>query len=298
MFDMGGYGQGAHYLLNLAITKSDLRLAEWLLGHGANPNARSSNPKVKPNLTPYENAMLHGEKEIAELLLRHGAAPREPVLDEEQRFLGACFRLDRAEVKAHVEKHPEYLQSPRAMFAAAKRDRADVVELLLDIGVPIEVASPSNERALHHAAVTNSLSAARLLIGRGAEIDPIETHYGAPPIGWAAHADRVEMLELLSKHSRFIWTLAFRGFVDRVSEVLDENSELAGLADSDGITPLWWLPDNEQKAIKIVDLLIAHGADPARKSKAGRTAADWAMTRGMLEVVERLGLENLTRPPA
>jgi hypothetical protein len=161
--------------------------------------------------------------------------------------------------------------------------------------VPIEVASKTKQRTLHEAAFNNSLSVARLLIDRGAEVDPIETRHQSPPIGWAAHGDRIETLEFLSRFSRSIWTLAFRGFVDRVREILDENPELAVLKDSNGITPLWWLPDDEDKALSIVDLLIAHGADPTLKSREGRTAADWAMTRGMLKVVERLGVENLTR---
>jgi uncharacterized protein len=295
MLDMGGYGRGAYFLLRVAITKNDLPLAKWLLERGASPNARSSHPKFKNKFTLYEEAVLLEATEIAELLLRYGAKRSTPELNEEQKFIDACFRLDRAEAQALLAKHPEYHQSTLAMFAAAQRDRTDVVELLLDLGVPIEVASKTNQRTLHQAAGDNALSVVRLLIDRGAEVDPIETQWGAPPIGWAAHGDRIETLAFLSRFSRSIWTLAFRGFVDRVREVLDENPALARLADSNGITPLWWLPDDESKALKIVDLLIAHGADPKLKSKEGRTAADWAMTRGMVKVVERLGVENLTR---
>jgi ankyrin repeat protein len=58
--------------------------------------------------------------------------------------------------------------------------------------------------------------------------------------------------------------------------------------DSDGITLLWWLPDDEAKAIEIVKLLVAHGADPAARSKSGSTAASWARKREMLEVVKLL----------
>jgi ankyrin repeat protein len=40
----------------------------------------------------------------------------------------------------------------------------------------------------------------------------------------------------------------------------------------DGITPLWWLPDDEAKAMEIVEMLLAAGADPAIRSREGRTA--------------------------
>ena len=45
-----------------------------------------------------------------------------------------------------------------------------------------------------------------------------------------------------------------------------------------------------------MELLIAAGADPAARSREGRTAADWARTRGMLDVARRLTVEG-TDPP-
>jgi ankyrin repeat protein len=127
-----------------------------------------------------------------------------------------------------------------------------------------------------------------LLIDRGAEIDPRETRYDAAPIGWAAHGDHAEMVDLLSRYSRNIWTLCFRGYVDRVREILHEDPARALAKSDEGITPLWWLPDDEDKALQIADLLIAHGADPAAQSVRGTTAADWARTRGMQRLEQRL----------
>jgi ankyrin repeat protein len=63
---------------------------------------------------------------------------------------------------------------------------------------------------------------------------------------------------------------------------------LAKSVSEENITPLWWLPDDEKKAVEIVKLLLAQGADPAAKSKGGTTAADWARKRGMSEVVKLL----------
>jgi ankyrin repeat protein len=38
----------------------------------------------------------------------------------------------------------------------------------------------------------------------------------------------------------------------------------------------------------IVELLLAHGADPRARNAAGKTARDWALERGMLDVAKRL----------
>ena len=296
MLDMGGYGSGSRFLLHIAVEKNDQRLAEWLLAHGANPNATPARDERLSKRSLYEEALVQGCGEIQELLARYGATPSTPVLDDEEAFVAACFRLDRAAAESQIEKHPEYLQSTVAMFAAARRDRADVVELLLDLGVPIEVHDSNNTRTLHQAAAHNSLRVASLLIERGAEIDPRENCWGAAPIGWAAHADRREMIELLSRFSRNVWTLAFRGYVERLREVLQAEPELAKLVSNEGITPLWWLPDDEARALEIVDLLIAHGADPSMRSREGRTAADWALKRGMLGVAAMLTAAIAAQP--
>ena len=96
------------------------------------------------------------------------------------------------------------------------------------------------------------------------------------------------MVQFLSRHSRDIWTLCFNGYVDRVREILTEDPSRARDVANDGHTPLWWLPDDEAKAMQIVELLLAAGADPSAKSKDGRTAADWARRRGMRDVATRL----------
>ncbi len=202
--------------------------------------------------------------------------------------------MDRDEIHAHLRKHPEYLTAPDAISAAAEKDRADVVALLLDLGTPIEVENAQKQRPLHHAAGNNALRVARLLIERGAEVDPVETAYGGTPIGWASYGDKREMIRLLSRYSRNVWTLVWVGVVHRLRELLREKPELARLVAEDGTTPLWWLPDDETHALEIVELLVSHGADPSLRNKAGRTAADWALNRGMLEVARKLGASNAT----
>ena len=288
MFDMGAYGSGARFLLEVAVKKRDAALAEWLLARGANPNAAPARDKRFPKRSLYELAVMENVPEIAELLARHGASRSTPALDEQEAFIDACVRLDGDRARTLLLAHPESLLSPTAMFEAARRDRADVLALLLDLGVRLEIQDHTGKRPLHEAAFNNSLSAARFLVERGAVIDPRESTYNGTPMGWAAHADRTQMVDFLSHRSRDIWTLCFNGYVERVREVLAEEPHLARLVDKDGLTPLWWLPDNEGTAMRIVELLLAAGADPSAASKNSRTAADWARRRGMREVAARL----------
>jgi hypothetical protein len=289
MLDMGGYGSGARFLLETAVKKRDLPLAEWLLARGANPDAPPARDKRFPKRSLYELALMEDLPEMAELLARYGASRSTPaVVDDNERFIEACFRIDRDGARRLLLAHPEYLESPTAMFQAATRDRPDVLALLLDIGFSLEIQDPTGKRVLHEAAANNALGAAAFLVGRGAQIDPRESSYNGTPIGWAAHGDRTGMVEFLSRYSRDIWTLCFNGYVDRVREILAEEPGRAKVVDEAGITPLWWLPDDETTAMHIVELLLAAGADPSAKSKDGRTAADWARRRGMRDVAARL----------
>jgi uncharacterized protein len=300
MLDMGGYGPGAYFILNAAIHHNAIDVARWALEHGANPNLPSSaDPKFKPTLTVYDSAILRGATEIADLLAHHGATGGAAPLDDEQAFLADCFRLDRAAVRAHLAKHPEYLASTTAIFSAAERDRADVVDMLLDFGVPIEIEDDTRQRALHVAAGADARRVAKLLIDRGASVDPHESRYDSTPLGFALHFWHESMMSMLAAISRDIWRLAFIGDVARVRQLLSEEPDLAKAVASDGTTLLWWLPENEDRALAIVDLLLAHGADPSVRSKSGSTAADWARKAGMIDVARRLAVDDgRARPPA
>ena len=291
MLDMGGYGSGARFILWTALKQRDLRLAEWALERGANPNPGPARAKSFSKASLYEDAMRDGFTELAELLVRHGA-PRVmralDTLDDYERFVTACFGLDRETAAALAATHPEYLASSKTLFHAAERDRADVVALLLDLGVPVNVRDHQGTNALHRAAARNALQVAALLIDRGVEIDARDATYGGAPIGWASHFDHVAMIDFLSRYSRNVGTLAGRGYVDRVREILRDDPSLARQVSRDGTTPLWWLPEDEGQALALVDLMVAAGADPAARNRDGHTAADWARERGMLDVAARL----------
>jgi ankyrin repeat protein len=288
MLDMGGYGNGARFLLSLAIDKNDIALAEWLLAHGAGPNAPPARDLRLSKRSLYEDAILANRTEIATLLLRHGATPTQPAIADDEAFAIACRNGDRAAVTDHVRRHAAHLQSASGIFAAARADRGDIVALLLDLGVPIDIADSQQQRPLHIAAGHKAVDVARLLIQRGAAIDPRESRWNATPMGFAAHHDDVAMLDLLSLYSRDAWQLAFRGYVDRLRTVLGDDPALARDTETDGTTLLWWLPDDEGKAREVVALLLAHGADASARNEKGRTAADWARKRGMREVAQML----------
>jgi hypothetical protein len=119
-----------------------------------------------------------------------------------------------------------------------------------------------------------------------------EASYHATPLGFASHHDHRQMIELLSRVSRDVWSLARQGQIDRLRQVLEEEPARARDRGRHGSTLLRWLPDDEPLALEVVEILLAHGADPSITDDHGSTAADSARALGMQKVAARLEVKG------
>jgi ankyrin repeat protein len=296
IFDMGGYGSGARFLLWLAIRKNNRDLAEWLLERGANPNARPPRASTLPQMSLHRYAVLEGRQDIADLLLRHGATRDDAMSSDDEMFAAACMQLDRETAAAIARRRSEYLQSPNVLCHAARLDRSDVVALLLDLGVRVNSQDSNGRTALHAAAGSDARAAAILLLERGADANIREAQYHATPLGMASHYDHRAMIDLLTPYSRDVWSLTSQGKIDRLREVLAAEPQRATEIGPHGSTLLWHLPNDEERALQVVELLLAYGADPSVKGEDGTMAADSARALGQQRIAERLERANNVRP--
>jgi ankyrin repeat protein len=287
MIDMGGYGHGARFILEHAIRNNALKLAGWALAHGASANAAAARDKRWSKYTLLDEAFHRGLPEMAALLERHGGKRSDAVLEGAHAFVSAALRLDREAARPLLADHPEYLKEPAALRIAAETDRADAVGFLLDLGVSpeIDTAAPG-QRALHAAAYTGAARAARLLIDRGALIDPVDAVHDGTPLWWAMWGRQQATIDVLAPLSIDLWALTALGRFDRIRAVIAAKPEAAKWTGES--TPLFWLPEDEDVAIAIVDLLLAHGADREFRRADGKTAADVAIERAMLRAGARL----------
>lgn len=282
---------GARFMLDAAVDRDLLGMAEWMLEHGADPNAPPGRLWKTRTRTLYQEAVARGHDEMAALLARYGAAALLSKVEEYEELIDACVRGDRAKIIAMAERHPEYLADPRAVAAALKRDRVEVVELLLDLGVSPGITDPhSGTTALHVAASANALRSAELLLERGADVDARDSAYDSPPLGWAAYFQHARMVELLGTRSRDVWYLTHTGRVERLREVLAEQPELARVVGKEGDTPLMWLPGDAASALDIATVLLEHGADAALLNAKGESASMIAERRGLHDVAALLRL--------
>jgi uncharacterized protein len=288
MLNMGGYGCGARYFLGNAIAHNNIALVEWLLKHGASPNAPPSTHPRTSKAPLLEDALRLGHTEIADLLTRYGARASPSILRTGiEEFTESCFALDRERARKFVAEHPEFVLSTTPIFAAAKLDRADVVELLLDLGTSIEIEDEKKQRPLHIAAAHDSIEVAKLLIEQGADLEAVESNWNNTPLDFALYGNLPRMTQLLSDVSNDVFRLTWCGNLTRLRQVLNMKPDLAKSVD-DGSTPLMWLPDDEALAVEAIELLMSYGADSSVRSNEGKTAADYAERRALYDAAELL----------
>jgi ankyrin repeat protein len=263
------------YLLGNAVSSNHPRRAEWLLAHGANPdtdNAYTGN-------RVHAEAQLLGHQEIAELLVRRGATT--VVLSGYAAFLAALMRRDFEAARAIAKSEPAVLAEPAPLHLAAGRGLKDVVAVLIDLGMPVDLAAPDGKRALHAAAQSDHVELARRLLAAGADIDARGTQYDATPLGFAVFFKRAAMIDLLAPRSCDVVSLVRAQRLERLGEVLRVRPELVRACNRDGDPLLCLLPEDEEDAMRVAQYLLAHGADPRATNSKGETAAQAARRRGL-----------------
>ena len=268
------------YLLGNAVTSNHLNRAHWLLGHGADPDGVNSYSGRPLHL----EAQLQGHREMAALLVLRGATPI--VLTGQAAFLAALPAWDFDTVRAMAKAEPTVLAEATPLLLATARGLEDVVELLLDLGMPVDLAAADGKRALHFAAEAGHVGIARRLIAAGADIDRRGTQYEATPLGFAVFFKRAAMIDLLAPLSRDIVNLIGAQRLDRVSELIRAEPALALARSLYGSPLLCLLPDDEEAAVEVTQFLLAHGADPRATDKNGETAIQVARRRGLDDAAE------------
>ncbi|MFV3128796.1 ankyrin repeat domain-containing protein [Niveispirillum sp. KHB5.9] len=270
------------YLLGNAVAYNHLRRTEWLLLHGA--DAGGVHAYSGKNL--WQTALADGHVAMADLLVRHGAAA-VPLVGV-AAFQAAVMALEADKARALSAAHPECLNDPSPLHNAARQGRADVVELLLDLSMPVDLGDHGDQRAIQFAAMGNALDVVKLLVARGSEIDrPTTTPYGGGAMGYASHFGRRDIAAFLAPLSRDVSELVYMGFVDRLTELFAQEPGLVNAPHPKfGTLPLFALPEGEEEAAAMAEFLLAQGADPRAMMNEGLTAEQNARDRGLIDAAD------------
>lgn len=170
-----------------------------LVEHGVDVNRADT----RLQRTPYELALLHGNKEIAKYLLAHGA--KENALSDLDAFAAACLAGDEASARSVLMKNKTLIEQlgerrTELLQLAAENDKRDGVRLMKNLGFNLNEVKRTT--ALHHAALSGHLEMAKLLIELGADPQIRDTEFNATPLGWAEYGEKVEVVEFLKRFER------------------------------------------------------------------------------------------------
>lgn len=169
---------------------------KFLVEHGVNVNQ----PAAPSQRTPYQEAMLAGNNQIAEYLLEHGA--RQMDLDEKDRFASACAAGRREEAFTMLGKDPklmEHLSEERRseiVHKAVRSGREEAVRLVAELGFDLN-AMILQRTPLHDAAWGNHIAMIKLLLQLGANPTIRDGEYHGTPLDWAVYNQQGEAAEYL-----------------------------------------------------------------------------------------------------
>lgn len=235
-----------------AIRGGDLRALTQALAAGADPNARLGGD---PALCA---AIMEGHGKLAVALLRAGAdanATRE-------------------------------IGQQSALWWAAGNGDLEVVDALLAKGATVDARDQWGANPLQQAASSGHVEVLRLLLRRGADLHT-PYHDGRSVLNFAIRGGQLAGVKALldagadlqSKQSVFtpLAFACFEGTTPMVKLLVQRGADVEQTIDYQGLqgaTPLMLAA--QAGKVKMIEALLAGGADPSRRDRKGRTAADYA----------------------
>jgi len=279
------------YLLGNAVGHNHLARAQWLLDHGA--DADTTHAYTRQPL--HKLAQLSGFHDLALLLEAHGASPIR--LTGLEGLIAAALRDDEPAVRAVLEGSPRLIRDPHPLLAAAVRGNAQATALLLAAGADPRRVDGEGISPLHRAVQAGSAAVADRMLDAGAAIDLREHNWKGTPLTWALVLNQPHLARKLAPISCDVRGLVALPDLPRLAVVLAEKPDLANhhLDVEERPTPLYCLPEEEDQAVDVVELLLDHGADPNLRNRQGQTPAEFARRRGLDDAADLI--ESAERTP-
>ena len=235
--------------------------------------------------TAFQAAMYHRSDEIALILIDAGAP-----LDADDMNLYWATGTKRADiVKKFIDAGADVQMEAiggTPLDSAASWDLPEIVQLLIDAGADIDAESEFSGTPLAQAVDNNAGAAAMVLIRAGAKLDMPEHSDTTLLISAIGYGNTELALALIEAGA----DVTARGRVHYLGKELHRNQDL-------GANPTPLVLAARMGDEKVVDALLARGADLHARDEDGKTALDWAKAGKHAAIVKRLEGETRKNPP-
>ena len=178
MLERGADAKQATQALGSAVMKGNVETAELLLKAGADPNDAG-----ETHMKPLTFAAFQGDKAMTELLIRHGATA-----DTSATHLLA---QDKPEIVALLKK-----RQGTDWHESVRQGAFEAIRVALDAGADIDARTEQGETALMQAIDSGRVEVARWLLDHGANPNAV-TEIGGTPLHRAVHGEKIEAVSLL-----------------------------------------------------------------------------------------------------
>jgi ankyrin repeat protein len=205
-----------------------------------------------------------------------------------------------ADIRRYVEQHLPGADAERRkqlerirerlgwtpLHAAAEKSEPDRIEALLLRGADINARAANGQTPLHVAADNGNYGAIDMLLKRKADPN-LKDNQGRTPVQLAIGSDDVvEMLLAGGAEPTDILVASVAGRADLVGGFLAKNKDLVRAKTASGETPLHMAA--RLGHVKVVELLLAHGAEVNARDSSKLTPLHWAAGYARSDVVKLL----------
>ena len=296
--------------LNGAILGGHPHIVEFLLDRDVNVNAVSC-----WGWSSLHQAVLHGDKSIVELLVRHGASlesktgptlpydpvqaptedPLQTIANSKNTFRTSRERISNA-LKRHILSERSHLESTQLALKPMNQrsfySHGSVLKTLMYGGYEHEVSSTTGWTPLHEASWAGHADLVRFLLQRGADIE-CKTRYGWTPLlcaAWQGHTgaarELVEQGADVNVTNVYGWTPLHAASTVSIARLLLDNKANIEAKTNYGWTRLF--STNSEDYDAMLDFLIERGAGIDAYNIYGGTALHKAARAGTEAPVKRL----------
>lgn len=294
--DPGVKNREGNTALSEAAWKGHTEVARLLLDKGADPNGR-----VSFGQTAFSRAAWGGRPDMVRLLLTRGADVNMADNSGKTPLIEACHQMfDPPKHGGRQEKGKPESDPDNEMFQRAqreRRDRTEIVQLLLEKGADVRAKSDDGETALLDAARHGYTEIVQLLLERGADVNAKTKYAPTTPLNEASQEGFADVVRLLLENGATIptelglheLTALGKASIEGYTEVV-ELLKAAGAKDlGPGFEAASWEKAVGRNDSKTLEELLDRGFDVnARLSYRSRTALMKASEKGELDMVRLL----------